>query len=101
MRPSPDASLALWPTRILRPWLVASAAGFSIGTFLLSFHPPDAKTSYPELAPRAAVFESRPATPLPDPFAPGPRPAPEPLVAPAVEPVASTTDAPPAAAELP
>lgn len=85
MRPSPDASLALWPTRILRPWLVASAAGFSIGSFLLSFEPPETENSYSELPPRAALYDTRP-TLVPDPFAPSaslaaPPDAPAPLAA--------------------
>lgn len=73
MRPSTDASLPPWPTRILRPWLVASAAGLSIGTFLLSFSsasPPD-DSSYTETSPRAAMHgPGAPASFIPDPFAP-------------------------------
>ena len=72
MRSSTDASLPPWPMRILRPWLVASAAGLLIGTLLLSVSPaPESAESYSytESAPRAAVYG--PAIPsIPDPFAP-------------------------------
>jgi hypothetical protein len=86
MRPSLEARLATWPTRILRPWLVASAAGFSIGTLLLSFEPPDSETGYsnPAHSPRPAMYDTRPAL-VTDPFAPS-------------SPLAAPPDAPPASA---
>ena len=71
MRSSTDASLPPWPMRILRPWLVASAAGLALGTFLLglSSEPRSESNAYAELGPRAAVYDTR-ATIVPDPFAP-------------------------------
>lgn len=73
MRPSPVASPAAWPTRIFRPWLIASAAGALIGTTLLQLSSDGASEvqSYAESAPRAAVQDLREETSLSnDPFAP-------------------------------
>lgn len=73
MRSPTDASFRFWPMRILRPWLVASAAGLLIGSTLLSFSsaPQPEDNSYSESPPRAAVFEpNSQANFAPDPFAP-------------------------------
>lgn len=76
MRSSTDASLLLWPKRICRPWLVASAAGLVIGALLLRFSAQprgDASNSFIEAMPRAAVYDRRVETSLStDPFAPAP-----------------------------
>jgi hypothetical protein len=49
--------------RILKPWLLASAAGFSIGAFLLQFDPASAGFDSSDHTPRA-VRHSSPASPL-------------------------------------
>lgn len=79
--------------RILRPWLVASAAGLSIGILLLAMTPePQAEVnSYAESAPRAAVYDPRVETSLSvDPFAPAPSLAAPPDVPPSANPAAET-----------
>jgi hypothetical protein len=61
MRASTDATLASWPLRIFRPWLVATVSGLALGKLLLSVSPQNAweEFDYLESMPRAAVYDAR------------------------------------------
>lgn len=80
MRSRTEASLALWPMRILRPWQVATVTGLLIGASLLYISSPaESSLTYPEYSPRAASSDhgvsaelrTNPAHVI-DPFAPAP-----------------------------
>ncbi len=71
MRSPTEASPSPWPTRIPRPWLVASAAGLLFGSLLLHLEQlTGLGQSYPEYPPRAAVYDPHglvdAAAPLPE-----------------------------------
>jgi hypothetical protein len=69
MRSPIDAGLAPGPTRILPPWLLASATGLLIGALLLRFDYTTAEFESPEYTPHAAGYSSAPSL-VTDPFAP-------------------------------
>ena len=79
MRAFSEAGSPAWPMRICKPWLVATAGGLAIGASLLSFDSAEFPSSYPESAPRAAVYDAPAFTPPAAPAAPArPVPAVEP-----------------------
>lgn len=77
MRSPIEAGSSAWLMRIFRPWFVATFAGMVIGTVLLRIEPPEATGSYPELAPRSAVYDAPafdPTTPFVEPAGLAPSP---------------------------
>ena len=66
MRSLIDAKPLPWPTRIFRPWFVASCAGAALGSLLLTLPPSTTEEPfYLDISPRAAASDSQEEQPRP------------------------------------